>query len=231
MAPFRRFVLIALSLMVLATTTRALHAQPVDSAIGAGNVDVTRSVVYAFVGKSGLGHEHAVAGKFKTGNIFLGKGADAGELTFEMKSFRADTQAARAFIGLEGTTPAGTQKQVNQSMLGMKVLHITQFPAAQFTIRSAAPIGQGSATGTGPYQLEGDFTLHGVTHAITIPITAEFKEGATHLQGKFSILQSEYGIKPFRKALGAIGVADEVTIHGDLWLTNKGDAPAVPVAR
>jgi hypothetical protein len=36
------------------------------------------------------------------------------------------------------------------------------------------------------------------------------------LQGSFSILQSDYGITPFSKALGAVGVADRLTISGDL---------------
>jgi hypothetical protein len=29
---------------------------------------------------------------------------------------------------------------------------------------------------------------------------------------------AQAGIQPFRKALGAVGVADQLTIYGDLWI-------------
>lgn len=39
-----------------------------------------------------------------------------------------------------------------------------------------------------------------------------------HVRGRFAVLQTQYGIKPFSKGLGAIGVADELQIWGDLWV-------------
>ena len=41
--------------------------------------------------------------------------------------------------------------------------------------------------------------------------------------GNFSLLQTDYGIKPFTTALGAIGVADRLTIYGDLWVANTAN--------
>ena len=67
-------------------------------------------------------------------------------------------------------------------------------------------------------QLDGDFTLHGKTNKITVVANPINVNGYTRLVGNFSILQSDYGIKPFRKALGAVGVADRLTIYGDLWI-------------
>jgi hypothetical protein len=45
--------------------------------------------------------------------------------------------------------------------------------------------------------------------------------GYTRIFGNFSILQSDFGIMPFRKALGAVGVADRLTIYGELWVADQ----------
>ena len=37
--------------------------------------------------------------------------------------------------------------------------------------------------------------------------------------GGFAILQTQYGIRPFSKAFGAVGVTDQLTIHGVLSVT------------
>jgi len=34
----------------------------------------------------------------------------------------------------------------------------------------------------------------------------------------FKIRQTDYGIKPFSRVLGAVGVKDELLISGDLWI-------------
>lgn len=183
-----------------------------------GNVDITRSVVYVFVGKTGLGHEHAVSGKLAGGQVTLGSANGGGELVFDMRSFRADGVTAREYLKLDGETPVGTQQQVNQNMLGSKVLHAAKFPIARFVIQSTACVPASPTDGAATHLLVGDFSLHGVTRRVSIPVVAKANDGGTHLSGQFSILQSDYGIKPFRKALGAIGVADEVTIHGDFWI-------------
>ena len=42
-----------------------------------------------------------------------------------------------------------------------------------------------------------------------------------HLRGGFTLLQSQFGITPFTKAFGAVGVADELKVYGDLWVANQ----------
>jgi hypothetical protein len=42
-----------------------------------------------------------------------------------------------------------------------------------------------------------------------------------HLRGRFSLVQSQFGITPYSTALGAIGVADELKVWGDLWVVKK----------
>ena len=67
-------------------------------------------------------------------------------------------------------------------------------------------------------QLDGEFTLHGVTKPLQVIAQSETVKGKVRLYGKFTILQSHYGIKPYTKLLGAVGVTDQLTIWGDIWL-------------
>jgi len=175
-----------------------------------GELDVADSRVYILVGATGLGHEHGVEGHLASGGVQLGAGQRAGELVFDMPSFVAETPAARKYVGLAGDADG---RQVTINMLGPDVLDVANFPQAKFSIGSAV-----RDPATGQYMLDGTFALHGVAQRIQVPATAEMVNGMVHLRGQFAILQTQYGITPYSKAFGAVGVADKLTIWGDLWL-------------
>ena len=183
-----------------------------------GDINLAASRVYIHVGKTGLGHEHAVMGSFQSGSLKLGANANAGALVFDMQTFDADSDHARRYIGLPGSTDAGTRDKVNANMLGGAVLDVQQFPTATFQITSAKLVADKSGRGLPQYQLDGQFTLHGQTQNIAILADVEEKKSWLHLRGSFSILQTDYGITPFSKAFGAIGVADKLDIWGDFWI-------------
>jgi polyisoprenoid-binding protein YceI len=143
---------------------------------------------------------------------------------FDVTSFQADTPAARQYVGLEGTTDADTQRQVNANMLGPSVLDVQRYPTATLKVNSIQPV-RADRTGALPqYQIDGDFTLHGATRKVRILAEASSATGYTRLRGNFAILQTDYGITPYSKAFGAIGVADSLTIHGDLWIATSPGA-------
>ncbi len=200
-------------------------------------VSVAKSRVYTFVGKTGFGHDHGVEGKLKSGNLKLGAMEEAGELVFDMTSFDADTDAARRYVGLNGSTDASTRQQVNANMRGDTILAVRRFPTATYTIASAKALSTKSRDGHPQYELDGKFTLHGTTRPLKITVSVQkTKEGLDRVRGSFSILQTQYGITPFSKALGAVGVTDKLTIHGDILVAaepesngdtaSAGEAPA-----
>ena len=181
-----------------------------------GSIDTSSSSVYTYVGKTGFGHEHAVEGKLKSGSLNLGVRSNAGKIVFDMTTWRADTAQARRYIGLSGSTSASTQKDVNANMLGSAVLDVQKYPTATFEINSALPLQQKSSSGKPLYQLSGKFTLHGVTRKMNIVAEVTEKKDSYHLRGNFSILQSHYGITPFSKAFGAVGITDQLKIYGEI---------------
>ena len=189
-------------------------------------VDVKASRVFIHVRKSGLGHEHAVVGQVKSGALHRGRKKGAGELVFDMPTFAADTAEARKYVGLKGATGASMQKDVTANMLGADVLDVGKFPTATFTIASATRLAELSAEGHPQYRLEGEFTLHGVKQPLKFDAEEIADENGVRLRGAFTIRQTDFGIQPYSKAFGTIGVADELTIYGEMQL--RKSAPAAP---
>jgi hypothetical protein len=233
-----------LAAFLLATTAaaqgvRATNALPAAGQEAAqsivyepGDVYLAGSRVYAFVGKTGFGHEHGVMGQLLPSKLQLDAAQNAGQLNFDMRTFSADADPARKYVGLEGTTPVNTQQEVNTNMLGGAVLDVAHFPTASFVVRSATRLPQPGAHGAPQYQLDGDFTFHGVARPLQVIAEAEEQGGWIHLRGGFRLVQSQFGVTPFSKAFGAVGVADEVKVFGDLWIARQrqevaaGAAPA-----
>lgn len=191
-----------------------------------GDFYLDTSRVFVKVDKTGLGHEHGVVGKLKSGSLRLGAAQNAGQMVFDMASFRADTADARKYVGLEGATSDSTQRQVTDNMLGHDVLDAASFPTATFKVNSASRHTEDSKRGAPQYLLKGEFTLHGQTRPLQMLAEVERQNGWDHVRCGFRINQSDFGIKPFTKAFGAIGVADQLTIWGDAWVApTTADAP------
>jgi polyisoprenoid-binding protein YceI len=196
--------------------TAQLSPAPAAAPPAPGDVDLATSRVYVFVGKTGLGHNHAVSGLLQAGRVVLGAADQAGMLVFDMRSFTADTVEARKALGLPGETDASTQKQVQANMTGPDVLDVARHPTATFQIRSALSSKQ-QVQGRPPvYELIGAFTLHGVTREVMIPVEVEQRGEWLRLRGMFVIKQTDFGMKPYKKLGGVVGVADELRITGDI---------------
>ena len=230
--------LIALSLIVIGTAAPAVAQPPQLSPAPAaappapGDVDLGGSRVYVFVGKKGLGHNHAVSGLLQAGRVVVGAADQAGMLVFDMRSFTADTVEARKALGLPGETDASTQKQVQATMTGPDVLDVARHPTATFQIRSALSSKQ-QVQGRPPvYELIGAFTLHGVTREVMIPVEVEQRGEWLRLRGMFVIKQTDFGMRPYKKLGGVVGVTDELRITGDIFVraTPPGGGLVAPPA-
>jgi polyisoprenoid-binding protein YceI len=193
-----------------------------------GDVYLPMSRVYVLVGKTGFGHEHGVVGQIKQGHINLDGGREPSGLVFDLNTFEADTPEARKFVRLEGATDASTQQEVNANMRGPSVLDVARFGTATFAIKQVTKLPEQSQRGLPQYQLAGDFSLHGVSRPIQVVAEAEEQNGWTHLRGGFYMLQSQFGITPFTKAFGAVGVTDKLSVWGDIWIAHQRQVAARP---
>ncbi|XZE43329.1 YceI family protein [Pirellulaceae bacterium SH467] len=183
-----------------------------------GEINTQFSRVFIFVDKSGLvGHQHAVEGRLTGGHLVIDDVKNS-SLIFNMKSFDADTPLARKYLSIQSEIDEETRKKVNENMLGLEILSVEHYPEATLKNVKWKPTGKTSKRNLPEYLLEGDFTLHKTTRPIQAVCDTELKDGWLHVRGAFRILQSDYGIKPFSKMMGAVGVKDELRIYGDLWV-------------
>jgi polyisoprenoid-binding protein YceI len=187
-----------------------------------GNVDLEASRVYVRVGKRRLGHEHAVVGRLKSAQIDLTATENAGEIVFDMPTFTADTDEARKYVGLEGSTDEDEKNDVTKTMLGKQVLDVKQHPTATFKLASVKSDEAKSDAGHPQYVFSGDLTLRGKTQPVTFNVAAVPAEtGKTRLTGSFAVKQTDFGIKPYSAVGGLVAVADELKIFGDLLLNEQ----------
>lgn len=201
-----------------ATTARAAEAPA--KTLAPGDVHAANSRVYIRVEKTGLGHVHGVVGMLSSGHVTLDADQKAGQFVFDMTSFLADVAYARKYLGVEGETAVDTQREVTASMLGAEVLDVKKFPTATFDVVSTRKATQPSRQGLPVYEFVGEFTLHGVKRPLRFHAEVENRGEFLRIRGQFQLRQSEHGIKPLRKALGAVGVADDLAVHGDIIVVN-----------
>jgi polyisoprenoid-binding protein YceI len=203
--------LMAMVIGSLATTAQAQTSPTYE-------VDTTASRVYIRVDRTNrLGHNHGVEGTLSSGSVTPG---GAGKFVFDMTTFTADTAQARKYVGVDGTVAAADANKVNDNMRGAQVLDVTRFPTATFTINSCNPADRQAVGAAGRYLLDGQFTLHGVTRQIQLlaELAGTNTPGVASLKGWFKIKQTDFGIRPFAAAAGAVGIEDTITIYGDLYL-------------
>lgn len=195
-----------------------------------GTVNLKVSRVYTFVDKTGLGHQHAIEGTLAEGRLSLDQEKDAGRLVFDMTSFDADTQTARNYLGLEGVTSESTRVQVNENMRGRSILNVARHPTATFDIESSLASNDDTAEGHLSYRLIGTFTLCGRSQPLSLDVKVAKARGWLSIRGNFPIKQTSFGITPYSKAFGAIGVADTLQIYGELWVapTSKTEMATIP---
>jgi polyisoprenoid-binding protein YceI len=210
---------LALGNVLILGAALALVQQPVWAQIApAYQVDTGASRVYVKVGSATrLGHVHGVEGRLASGKVTPG---GAGELVFDMKSFVADTAAARQYVGLPASFSGSDAQKVTANMQSGDVLDVNRFPQATYTITAMEPIANQKPCEPGAYRFTGKFTLHGVTQAVAFQASVEqtARPGVLHVRGSFAILQTAYGVQPYSALGGLVGVTDRLEIWGDLLL-------------
>lgn len=160
---------------------------------------VAESRLEVKTGKSGLlgfvGHDHIIrANPFE------------GEVHYQADRPEATTITIRILTdGLEVLTPPDTAeiRKVTAAMR-TEVLHTAEYPEMFLVSRSVTPRDQG-------YRVTAEFTMHGVTREITVPVTVEFRGDTLVAKSRFDLKQTDFGIRPYKGGpAGAVKVADKV---------------------
>jgi hypothetical protein len=168
-----------------------------------------------------LGHEHAiVAGEWTAQACVPRAGVAGAHASFAVptRSLVIDAPIGRALAGLGKGPSESDVRSIQAKMLDAEHLDAARYP--ELRLESTR------ITETGPEKLDvqARLTIHGTTREVRFPALLERLEGdALRLTGSFSVLQSDYGIRPTTVA-GVVRVVDRVDLRFALRLAPTGGA-------
>lgn len=166
------------------------------------------SSFWVFVPKTGLlsgfAHDHEIGVKSFTGKIVVPEaGASGGSLELNVD--------ATSLTVLDKKPSEDDKKKIYNSM-HTEVLESAKYPKINFKSVSVNDLKQ---TGGDAYNftLNGDLTLHGVTKRIAFPVSLTINAQELRAIGKYTLRQTDFGIKPYSAAGGTIKVKNEITVN------------------
>lgn len=200
-----RIVILIASLLLMAASAGA-QSKSRTYTIVAGE-----SSFWVFVAKTGLlsgfAHDHEIGVKSFTGKVVVPEaGASSGSLELDVN--------AQSLTVMDKKPSEEDKKKIYDSM-HKEVLESAKYQKITFKSASVSDVKQAGAD-TYSFTLNGDLTLHGVTKRVAIPVTAKITAQQLRASGKYTLKQTDYNIKPYSAAGGAVKVKNEVVINFDI---------------
>ncbi|MCB9683473.1 MAG: YceI family protein [Alphaproteobacteria bacterium] len=161
---------------------------------------------------SGLAHDHTVAATGWSGTVTWTEGDPSAckvEITVPVSGLVIDPPGLRQRAGLEGDTPDSDKAKISDNMWGSRQLEKDVFPSISFASTSCN--GSGSVI-----TVAGNMTIHGVTKAVSLPMTINVSGDTFSAKGTMPSTASAWGFQPFTAAFGAIKNLDELQFTIDV---------------
>ncbi|MFN0122205.1 MAG: YceI family protein [Blastocatellia bacterium] len=175
------------------------------------NLVAAESSFWVYVGKAGIlkgfAHNHEIGVKSFSGRITVPAGNPAaGTLQLDVD--------AKSMAVLDKDVSDKDRTEIYNSMHN-SVLESAKYPKISFRSVAVADV---KPAGANQYSLtlSGDLTLHGVTRRIAVPATVNLTPNVLRATGKYTLRQSDYGIKPYSAAGGTIKVKDDIVVNFSL---------------
>ena len=161
-------------------------------------IDTQRSVLTVRVYKAGafsvFGHEHTIRAAIQKGSF----DDDKGNVEFVVD--------ARTLRVVDSDASDKDRAEIQNTMLGPKVLDSTQFQEIRFHAKDVKGSGENRWT------VHGELTLHGQTRPIKVDVERQEEE----YRGAARLRQTEFGITPVTVAGGTVKVKDEVRVEFEI---------------
>ena len=202
----------AMPLLLVAVAAVLTAAQGPEQLV----IDPARTTITLHVGRAGAfgfaGHDHEIAVPAVQGQVTL----DRSDVT--RSTMTATFDAAALKVSGRGEPPGDVPK-VQQVMLSDRVLDVQRYPTITFQSRRVSPTNASGDRMT--LRIEGDLTLHGVTRPLTVPVTVDLTADGLRANGKATVRQSLFGIKPVNAGAGTVRVKDEVEVAFSVTATRR----------
>lgn len=197
----RKLFIAAMCLSFLSSTSGAQRARTYKIVAAESHLSV-------FVAKAGLfsafAHDHNIGVKLFSGSVTVPEsGAAGGALTLDIE--------AKSLSVLDQQVSDKDRAEIANSMHSA-VLESEKYPKISFKSASVSGLKQTGEQGYG-FTVNGDLTLHGATRRIAVPVSATITPQQLRASGKYTLRQTDFGIKPYSAAGGAVKVKDEVVVN------------------
>src|SRR5437660_11216543 len=163
-----------------------------------GAIDPQKSSITVRVFKAGVfsafGHEHEISAPMQQGS-FKENPASV-ELTVDARRMRV----------MDKGISEKDRAEIQQTMLGPKVLDSEKFPTIRFRSTRVELLGEGK------WSLLGDLTIHGETRPVKVRVEGE----NGHYRGAAELKQKDRAITPVTVGGGAVKVKNELRIEFDI---------------
>lgn len=164
----------------------------------AKEIDTQKSTMTVRVFKTGLfsafGHDHEISAPVRQGSV--NETDRSVELVVDARQMRV----------MDKDVSEKDRAEIQETMLGPKVLDTAQFPEIRFHSTSAERAGEGRWT------VHGDLTLRGKTR----PAKVEVNGGSGRYRGTAELKQRDFGIEPVSGGGGTVKVKDEVRVEFEI---------------
>jgi hypothetical protein len=172
-------------------------AYAADSAVSR-TIDTEKSVLPARVFKAGLfsgfAHDHEISAPIQEGSF------ESANPSVQLKV------GARKLRVVDKDVSEKDRAEIQQTMLGAKVLDSETFPEIRFRSTRVGHLA-GSK-----WLVHGELTMHGQTR----PVTVDVIEQNGHYRGTAELKQKDFGITPISLGGGTIKVKNELRVEFDI---------------
>lgn len=122
--------------------------------------------------------------------------------------------------GTGGVKPLSDRDRREIAVTARKTLGSDRYPEAVFAASTFAPTNGAGAGGGAGGEISGTLTLHGQTRPLRLQVS---QIGPDRYHAEATVVQSEYGVKPYSGFLGALRVRDAVQVTVDVDLSGSGN--------
>lgn len=218
---------------LLAACTQELRAPPQAPSAASHPADLKGATLYRISGAdsslhvlvyrggtlASLGHNHVVSSHDVSGYVW--RHTDSARTGFEIAvpvaGLIVDDDEARRAEGADFPVNVSDEAKLatRRNLLSAALLDVEHFP--RVFIRSLDVSGAPDAP-----QVAAALTIKDATRHIVLPVLLQAGGDSLRIRGEFSIAQSDFGIKPYSVALGALQVRDELRIKFELVARRDG---------
>ena len=160
-----------------------------------------------------LGHNHVISSRSVNGFIWRHEQPylSGFDIALPVNDLIVDDNDARGAEGSEFplNVPESARQGTRHNMLSEALLDGETYPVIR--LQSANVSGDTDAP-----HIVVHVTIKNQIHLYTLPVTVKLESTTLHVRGEFSIRQTDFGIKPYSVAMGALQVLDELKVKFDL---------------